>query len=230
MDKLIINNKDLTKKLNYILKELEMNKKEFLEECQKYNPSMSKPTVINMFKGNNTTTPTLMTLQTVIKVCQNSNNENLKRVSFNYLLNDGIEEIEAKNNQLFEELGLNDGVIATLKRFNTDFIPLNRINIINYYLYHTPFKYWQYLELLKKTYELKKSINDKNEKNIEKILDDENLNSYLQQYFNNVYELLKSDKYNLKNINELLDIVIEHFKIKLIDLDKKMLDNMEENI
>ena len=84
--------------------------------------------------------------------------------------------------------------------------------------------------MLKKTYELKKSINDKNEKNIEKILDDENLNSYLQQYFNNVYELLKSDKYNLKNINELLDIVIEHFKIKLIDLDKKMLDNMEENI
>ena len=61
-------------------------------------------------------------------------------------------------------------------------------------------------------------------------MDDENLNSYLQQYFNNVYELLKSDKYNLKNINELLDIVIEHFKIKLIDLDKKMLDNMEENI
>lgn len=44
------------------------------------------------------------------------------------------------------------------------------------------------------------------------------LEDYLNQYFSNVYVRLKSNKYN---INELLDIVIEHFKIKLIELDKK---------
>ena len=76
----LINNDDLTRKLNYILKELDMTKKAFLEECKKYNPNISKPTIINMFKGKNTTTPTIQTLSTVIKVCQNSNNEKMNLV------------------------------------------------------------------------------------------------------------------------------------------------------
>jgi len=228
----LINNEDLTRKLNYILKELGITKKAFLEECQKYNPSMSKPTVINMFKGKNTTTPTLQTLMTVIKVCRNSGNENLKRVSFNYLLNDGIYDIEAKNTQIFDELGLNDDAIEVLKRLNTDFVPLNKIDTVNYYLYHTPSKYWSYLKLLKKVYELERSIKENRINETEKIFCDDDLNSYLKQYFDNVFKMLESilkrESFNRNHISELLEIVIIHLKTKLIDLDNKLFDNMRE--
>lgn len=230
----LINNEDLTRKLNYILKELGITKKKFLEECQKYNPSMSKPTIINMFKGKNTTTPTLQTLMTVIKVCQNSNNENLKRVSFNYLLNDGIYDIEAKNTQIFDELGLNDDSVEVLKRLNTSFIPLNKIDVVNYYLYHIPSKYWDYLNLLKKTYKLKNSINKNSIKEIKEVFCDDNLNSFLRQYFNNIHiiieNILQNNIVSLGNINELLDIVIVYLKAKLIEIDNKMFKNMEDCI
>lgn len=229
----LINNDDLTRKLNYILRELGINKKTFLEECKKYNPSISKPTILNMLNGKNTTTPTLQTLSTVIKVCKNSNNENLKRVSFNYLLNDGIYDIEAKNFQVFDELGLDDDTIETLKRLNTSFIPLNKIEIVNTYLYHMPLKYWDNLDRLKKIYTLKKYINENDLENIQKILTDVNIEGYLMQYFSNIYDLLqktinKKELVNKEKLNELLQIVIDNLKIKLQEQNNNLFDNLEE--
>lgn len=227
-----INNKDLTRKLNYILKELGMNKKQFQEECQKYNPSISKPTILNLFNGNNTTTPTLQTLQTVIKVCRHSGNEDLKRVSLDYLLNDGVEEIDAKNNQIFQELGLTDDVINNLKMFNTDFEPLNRIDIVNFYLWHHGSGYWKYLDMLKKSYELRKYVNEKNKKEIEKVLDTTWLECYLRTFYKELLELIKkeiyNDKYGVETINKRIDIVIEYLKFKILKYDKQFLDNIED--
>ena len=40
-----MNNDELSYKLKYILTELGMNKKEFLQACRKFSPSISKPTI-----------------------------------------------------------------------------------------------------------------------------------------------------------------------------------------
>lgn len=68
-----------------------MNKKEFLNACRMFSPSISKPTILNAINGKNTIAPTIETLSTIIKVCQTSNNEKLKLISYDFLLNDNIQ-------------------------------------------------------------------------------------------------------------------------------------------
>ena len=127
-----MNSSELAYKLKYILQELGMNKTEFLTECRKFSPSMSKPTILNAFNGKNTTLPTIETISTIVKVCQNSNNKKLKCISYDFLLNDNIQDIEAKNAQIYQEIGISDEVIKRLKQYNNP-IYFDFSNIINYF-------------------------------------------------------------------------------------------------
>jgi len=81
-----MNNQELSYKLKYILNELGISKQEFLKRCQRFSPSISKPTVLNAINGKNTILPTIETLSVFIKVCQTSGNEKLKNISYDCLL------------------------------------------------------------------------------------------------------------------------------------------------
>ena len=130
----IMNNQELAYKLKYILHELRMNKTEFLNACRIFSPSISKPTILNAINGKNTIAPTV---ETFIKVCQTSGNEKLKYISYDFLLNDTIQEIQANNAQVYQEIGLSDEVINRLKQYNHPFY-YDYGNNINFYLYHKP--------------------------------------------------------------------------------------------
>ena len=77
-----MNNQELSYKLKYILKELGVSKQEFLKLCQRFSPSISKPTVLNAINGKNTILPTIETLSVFIKVCQSSGNEKIRNISY----------------------------------------------------------------------------------------------------------------------------------------------------
>lgn len=228
-----MNNKELSYKLKYILHELGMNKTEFLNACRLFSPSISKPTILNAINGKNTIAPTIETLSTIIKVCQTSNNEKLKYISYDFLLNDNIQEIEANNAQIYQEIGLSDEVINRLKQYNHP-LYYNYNNIINYYLYHLPATYFKYLEYLKITSDIQCEL-DKKEYDIVKItkyFDDDSYLEYMGRNFRNIYELLLRIR-NRKEVNDLnlmnlLDIVSSHLKYELLEINRKLYEGMKK--
>lgn len=225
-----MNNSDLSYKLKYILKELGLNKKELLEECRKYNPSLSKPTLLNAINGKNKNTPSIDTLSTIINVCKMSGNPKLMYISFDYLLNENIQDVQANNITIYQELGLSDDAIERLKLYNTPII-CEKMNMVNYFLYHTSGVYWRYLDMLKRTYEIQDNIN-----NIEKILeifDDGWFLFYLEDNFKNIYDMYKhlknnDKKVNLEKLDELLNIVVVHLKYELNKILEDTYESMKQ--
>lgn len=219
---------DLSSKLKYILKELNINKTEFLERCRTFSPSISKPTVLNAINGKNTTLPTIDTLSTIIKVCQTSGKESLKYISYDFLLNDTIEDVKANNASVYQEVGLTDVVIKRLKLYNMPNI-YEYMDIINYFFVHTPVKYWKYLSMLKRTYDIKKNINNKQE--LLKLFDDGWYLLHLEDNFKNIYDIyldIKNNKeVNYNKLNSLLDILIEHLIYTLNEKTRNLYENMK---
>ncbi len=227
-----MNNSELSYKLKYILHELGMNKKEFLNACRMFSPSISKPTILNAINGKNTIAPTIETLSTIIKVCQTSNNEKLKLISYDFLLNDNIQEIEAKNARIYQEIGLSDDVINRLKQYNHP-LYYNYNNIINYYLYHLPATYFKYLEYLKITSDIQNELNNTkyNLKKIIKYFDDDSYLEYMERNFKSIYDIFLKIK-NKKEVNDtnllnLLDIVSSHLKYELLEINRKLYEDMK---
>ena len=238
-----MNNSELSYKLKYILHELGLNKTEFLNACRVFSPSISKPTILNAINGKNTIAPTIETLSTIIKVCQTSGNEKLKYISYDFLLNDNIKEIEAKNSSVYQEIGLNDDVIERLKQFNHP-LYYDYLNIINYYFIHIPANYWKYLEMLKTTCDIKNMVNKVNKDNIEKIVksilklfDNDIYLEYLKRNFKNIYDLYigiknsfnskDSKLFNkLEELDKLMEVLYIHFKYLLMELNNKLYDDM----
>lgn len=235
-------NSELSYKLKYILNELGVNKQEFLKLCQKFSPSLSKPTVLNAINGKNTTLPTIETLSAFVKVCQTSGNEKLKNISYDFLLNDNIQEIEAKNSEIYQSIGLSDDVINRLKQYNHPFY-FDYSNIINYYFTYIPSNYWNYLNMLKISSEIDKKLdkaikkNDidiKDIKEIIKLINDERLLEYIERNFKNIYELyikLNNNQKNididdLKELKNLMEILVGHFKYKIDKINQEFLNNI----
>lgn len=228
-----MNNQELSYKLKYILHELGMNKTEFLSACRIFNPSISKPTILNAINGKNTIAPTIETLSTIIKVCQTSGNKKLKNISYDFLLNDHIQEVEAINSQIYQEIGLSDDVINKLKQYNHP-LYYDYGNVINYYLYHMPTNYWKYLEYFKTTCDIINSLINEDIKLLWKNIDNDAYLSYLEYNFKNVYEILNTIK-NTKQIEKkeyliaLLKIVKQHFNYLLNELNFNLYKLMEGN-
>lgn len=228
-----MNNDELSYKLKYILHELGMNKTEFLNACKVFSPSISKPTILNAINGKNTIAPSIETLSVIIKVCQTSNNPKLKNISYDFLLNENIQEIEAKNAQIYQEIGLSDDVINRLKQYNHP-LYFNYGNIINYYLYHIPSNYFKYLEFLKITSEIKKELNKKdyNIKIITKLLDNDLYIEYVERNFKNIYEIYTAIK-NKKNFDkakllDLIDVLLNNYKYLLLEINKNLYEEIEK--
>lgn len=226
-----MNNSELSYKLKYILHELGMNKKEFLNACRMFSPSISKPTILNAINGKNTIAPTIETLSTIIKVCQTSNNEKLKLISYDFLLNDNIQEIEAKNARIYQEIGLSDDVINRLKQYNHP-LYYNYSNIINYYLYHLPATYFKYLEYLTITSEIQIELHKTKYdiKQIIKYFDNDAYLEYMERNFRNIYDIflkIKNKKeVNDTNLSNLLNIVNNHLKYELLEINRKLYEEM----
>lgn len=237
-----MNNNELSYKLKYIVHELGITKKDLLTECRKFSPSLSKPTLLNAINGRNTTAPTIETLSAIIKVCQTSGNEKLKHISYDFLLNDNIQEVEANNSTVYQSIGLSDEVIDRLKQFNHP-LYFDYGSIINYFFIHTPAKYWQYLEMLKATCDIKNTIkktktkneNNKYIKELFKLWDNEGYQLYVRNNFRSAYDLLTNLKNNNEDILSKLDelnnqmvILEKHFKYLLLELQNNMYDYMNE--
>ena len=228
-----MNNDELSYKLKYILTELGMNKKEFLQACRKFSPSISKPTILNAINGKNTIAPTIETLSTIIKVCQTSGNEKLKYISYDFLLNDNIKEIEAKNSAIYQSIGLNDEVINRLKQYNHPFY-YDYGNIINYFFTYIPSHYWKYLEMFKRSSDIKENLNTKKIKEVLKLFANDSYIEYLQRNFKNIYDIYNNINHNKDSVNQdkinelskLMDILINHFKYLLIELNEKFFNNI----
>ncbi len=227
-----MNNDELAYKLKYILHELGMNRTELLNACKTFNPSISKPTILNAINGKNVVAPTIETLSTIIKVCQTSNNEKLKNISYDFLLNDNIQEIEANTAQVYQEIGISDEVINKLKQYNHP-LYYNYNNIINYYLYHLPANYFKYMEFLKFgcdiIHELKKEEYDI--KKVIKFFDNDSYLEYLERNFKNIYDIYINikNKKEIKDKSSLIDLIKilnSHFKYLLLDINKKIYDAM----
>ena len=60
---------------------------------------------MNAINGKNTIAPTIETLSIIIKVCKMSNHPKRKNISYEFLLNDNMKEIEAKTAQVYQEIG-----------------------------------------------------------------------------------------------------------------------------
>lgn len=223
-----MNNSELSYKLKYILKELGLNKKELLEQCRKYNPSLSKPTLLNAVNGKNKNTPSIDTLSAIINVCKMSDNPKLQFISFDYLLNENIQDVQANNITVYQETGLSDDVIARLKQYNTPII-YEYMDTVNYFLYHTGAKYWQYLGMLKRTYDIKSHID--NPKEILKLFNEGWYLLYLEENFKNIYDIyldLKNKKQiDYKKLDTLLEIVIVNLKYELNKSIEKTYESMK---
>lgn len=224
-----MNNSELSYKLKYILKELGLNKKELLEECKKYNPSLSKPTLLNAINGKNKNTPSIDTLSAIINVCKMSGNPKLKCISFDFLLNDNIKEINAKNISIYQEIGLSDDVISKLKQLNHP-IYYDYCNIINYFFIYTPIKYWKYLGMLQITNNIKKYVKIKNQEEILKQFYNDEYLEYIERNFKNIYDIyliLKSNKeIDWKQLDSLLEILINHLQFKLFEINKNLYEDI----
>lgn len=228
----IMNNQELAYKLKYILHELGLNKTEFLNACRIFSPSISKPTILNAINGKNTIAPTVETLSIIIKVCQTSSNEKLKYISYDFLLNDTIQEIQANNAQVYQEIGLSDEVINRLKQYNHP-LYYDYGNIINFYLYHIPNHYWKYLEFFKITCAIKNSLIKEDMKTLWQRIDNDAYLAYLEYNFKNVYQLLNNIRKNKQIENKetllrFLEIVKQHFKYLLNELGSDFYQLIEE--
>jgi len=233
-----MNCQELSYKLKYILNELGVNKKEFLKLCQQFSPSISKPTVLNAINGKNTILPTIETLSVFIKVCQTSGNEKLKNISYDFLLNDNIKEVEATNVSIYQSIGLSDDVINRLKQYNHPFY-YDYGNIINYFFIHTPNKYWKYLEMLKRTSSIEFIISEVKDdqnmvKEILKLFNNDSYLSYLEQNFRNIYDLYLNlrntktiERGKLQTLKELIKILRNHFEYLLLEMNMKFYKNMD---
>lgn len=242
----LVSNDNLVKKLNYILSELNMNKAEFLRECQKYNPSMSKPTVINMFKENNNTRLSIVTLATIIKVCEESGNERLSNVSFNYLLSDN--DYSVNNNTI-----LNDEVVERLGDLCNPVAPDVNISIVNDFLYNTDAKYWNFLYMKKCLVEVQSIMDNLLNKRVYTkeyatklnrfiyLIDNKWIREYLSKYFSNIdcivkdiirlakWEDVKLINERIKELNEVIFIFVQFVENTLQDLTKELYKKIEEN-
>jgi hypothetical protein len=144
--------------MKIILKELKMNRKEFIEACNKVNPYISKPTILNVINGNSKGLPKLETIDTIIKVCKKSNNENLKNISYDYLMNEYIHNISKDNMDIGKKLHLSDESINRLKSSYY----LADSDIISHFIDRISDEYWEYQSYMKNICSLQRSINDLN--------------------------------------------------------------------
>lgn len=135
--------KNLSQKLNYILKELNMNRKQFIEACNNINQSISKPTILNAINGNTKGLPKLETIDTIIKVCQNSKNEKLQKMSYDYLMNESINNINNENISINDKTGLSDTAIEILyKNYNS------AGSVLSYLIENVHYNFWEYQKYL----------------------------------------------------------------------------------
>ena len=135
--------KNLSQKLNYILKELNMNRKQFIEACNKVNISISKPTILNAINGKSKGLPKLETIDTIIKVCKNSNNEKLQKISYDYLMNESIDNINNENISIHYKTGLSDKAIEILyKNYHSESY------VLSYLIENIHYNFWQYQDFL----------------------------------------------------------------------------------
>ena len=231
-----MNKTNLSNKLNWILKELKMNKTEFIKECNKVNKYISKPTILNAINGNSKGLPKLETIDTIIKVCKASNNEKLKNISYDYLMNEDINNISEDNIQIGKNLYLSDKSIARLKNS----CMMADSNIISDFIDFIPEEFWEYQSYIKNTCNIQRRINIS--KNCYKKIQSENIGSLVELYCDFKKDELLTIKKNkteeqykdyLLNILHYRDIFetnysIEELEESLIESYRSFSGNLQE--
>lgn len=219
-----MNNLNLSKKLNYILKELNMNKKEFFEACKEINPYISKPTVLNVINGKNKSCPSLETIDTIIKVCQNSNHILLKEISYNYLLNEKIINISDENIILNNKMHLTDKSIEVVSNLKKS---LNTSNVLNNIIENINYNFWENLGYMESLVKIQKATDI--------LIEYGKKNSHKKDFVNIKFKYMNFKRNELEEQEELL--TKKEYKKYLIDFldyadifnEKDSIEELEEN-
>lgn len=148
-------NQGLSIKLNYILKRLHMNKQEFLLACRKINPTISKPTILNVINGTNKGFPTLETIETIMSVCKISDDPLLNKISYNYLMDDSVSEVIDESHAQDFNPNLTGESLEILEKS-----PYAHSQVLNYYIQNYDVGFWDYSHYLYETSKIQSQISD----------------------------------------------------------------------
>ena len=218
-----MNKTNLSNKLNWILKELKMNKTEFIKACNKVNKYISKPTILNAINGNSKGLPKLETIDTIIKVCKASNNEKIKNISYDYLMNEDINNISEDNIQIGKNLYLSDKSIAKLKNSYM----MADTNIISDFIDFIPEDFWEYQSYIKNTCNIQRKINIS--KNFYKKIQSENIFSLVELYCDFKKSELKIIKQE-KTKKQYKDYLLNKLYYKDIFDNNYSIEELEESL
>lgn len=218
-----MNKVNLSIKLNTILKELKMNKKEFIAACNEVNPYISKPTILNAINGNSKGLPKLETIDTIIKVCKKSDNEKLKNISYDYLMDEYIDNISKDNISIGKELYLSDTSIKKLKHC----FMLADSNIISNFIDFIPSDFWEYQSYMKNICELQRYVNESNA--LLSKMNTDNIKSLVDLYCNYKMEELNLFKKE-KSKNEYKEYLIKTLNFQHILESDSSIEELEENL
>lgn len=233
--------------MNIILEKMGCSKKKFLSLCKYFDPAISKPTILNLINGKGKRLPSVETLSIVIKVCHTYGEGDLKRVSYDYLLNDEITKLTPENLDSYEEFGLSFETLSFFHIENTiglferdtmrgvnEFIPNIRRNFFTQVSIAN--KLVEILKLMRMLYDGKENQKE----TISRVLECLN-NSYLKSYLKTnkclVPYLKKLESRNDKETIEILfdifsslDSMYSESKYFLIDSINEYYQKREENL
>lgn len=219
-----MNNKDLSNKMNYILKELNMNRKQFFDACKEINPYISKPTVLNAINGRTKSSPSLETIDTIIKVCQNSNHELLKNVSYNYLLNERIINIIDQNAVINNKVNLTDKSIDVISKLKKS---MNTSSVLNNIIENMNYDFWENLGYIESLVEIQKKTSD--------LIEYEKINSNKKDFIDIKVNYMCFKKEELKEQKKkLTKKEYKKYLIELLDYsdifdEKNAIEELEDN-
>lgn len=198
--------KNISEKVKYIIDESGYNMTQFASMANKYGYPLTRQTLSSIINDKNPY-PSVQILNSIIQVCHKLENEKLRKVTFDFLLNDDIEDIEAINANLHYELGLSEASIKELQFESYPFVDNSKE--IDYFIYFSRYKYWQNLariRLINNILQYKK---------IAKVIDAEKIKEkflpltkntelycYLNQFHNELLESIKKLIVNIDNLSE----------------------------
>lgn len=130
----------LYEKVLYIQKTLGFNRNEFINKMQSLGSTCTRQTINNL--KNTKTFPSIGTLDTIIKVCKDSNNKTLNNISYDYLLDENVINISNKNINISKELKLTDTSISKIYELNE-----NNQNELNVLLENLSIDFWKKIKI-----------------------------------------------------------------------------------
>ena len=209
----------LSKKMNVILEKMECSKTRFIELCRHVDPQISKPTILNLINGRGKMLPSVETLSVVVKACHIYGNDELKRLTYDYLLSDEVNELTPENLSSYAEFGLSSDTLKFFREEETfGLYERDTLRGVNEFVPNVRRYFFTYVSIANNLVEVLKNIKElRNEKDIK---EKEKIVNVILGYLNRTYlsMFLRQNKMlntqikkitSLKDVNQISNILFE---------------------